>query len=184
MSKIGKKSIAIADGVEVKLDKNHLDVKGPKGSLSLDFHEKVKVEVKEKEIFVKKSSDNDQSKLAASLWGLTRSLINNMVIGVSEGYEKKIELQGVGFRMAVQGKKIIMSLGFSHPVEVEVPEGIDAKIEENNILSVSGIDKQSVGQFAANVRLLKKAEPYKGKGFRYVGEKVRRKVGKKAGTVK
>lgn len=184
MSKIGKKSITIPDGVEAKLDKNHLDVKGPKGSLSLDFHEKVKVEIGEKEIFVKKSSENDQSKLAAALWGLTRSLINNMVIGVSTGYEKKIELQGVGFRMAVQGNKIVMSLGFSHPVEAEVPEGISAKIEENNVLSISGINKQSVGQFAANIRSLKKAEPYKGKGFRYVGEKVRRKVGKKAGTVK
>jgi len=184
MSKIGKKTIGIPDGVEIKLKKNHLEVKGPKGMLGLDIHEKAKVEIQEKEIVVKKSSENDKSKFSAAVWGLTRSLINNMVIGVSNGYEKKLELQGVGFRMSVQGKKITMALGFSHPVEADVPDGIDAKIEENNILSISGIDKQAVGQFAADVRGLKKAEPYKGKGFRYVGEKVRRKVGKKAGTVK
>jgi large subunit ribosomal protein L6 len=184
MSKIGRKPIVLPAGVEAKLNGNHLEVKGPKGSLDLFIHEKAKVEIQEKEIIVKRSSDNDQSKLAAAVWGLTRSLVNNIIIGVSEGYEKKLELQGVGFRMSVQGKKIVMALGFSHPVEMEVPEGIIAKMEENNVLSIAGIDKQSVGQFAANVRSLKKAEPYKGKGFRYVGEKVRRKVGKKAGTVK
>ncbi|HRZ95079.1 MAG TPA: 50S ribosomal protein L6 [Candidatus Moranbacteria bacterium] len=184
MSKIGKKIIEIPDGVEVKLEKNHIEAKGPKGTLSLDIHEKAKVEVSEKTIAVKKFSENDKSKLAAAVWGLTRSLINNMIIGVKEGYEKKLELQGVGFRMSVQGNKIVMALGFSHPVEVMVPEGINAKIEENNVLSITGIDKQAVGQFAAEIRSLKKAEPYKGKGFRYQGEKVRRKVGKKAGTAK
>lgn len=184
MSKIGKKVIIIPDGVEVKLEKNHLEVKGPKGTLALDIHENAKVEIKDKEIFVRKARENDNSKLSAAVWGLTRSLANNMIVGVKDGYEKKLELQGVGFRMSVQGKKIVMALGFSHPVEVEVPEGILAKIEENNVLSISGIDKQAVGQFAANIRALKKAEPYKGKGFRYQGEKVRRKVGKKAGTVK
>jgi large subunit ribosomal protein L6 len=184
MSKIGKKSIAIPDGVEVKMDKNHLEVKGPKGTLDLDIHEKAGVEIREKEIIVKKFSENDKSKFSSAVWGLTRSLINNMITGVKDGYEKRLELQGVGFRLSVQGKKIVMALGFSHPVEIEAPEGVAVKIEEGNILSISGIDKQAVGQFAANVRSLKKAEPYKGKGFRYVGEKVRRKVGKKAGTVK
>lgn len=184
MSKIGKKIIEIPDGVEVKLEKSHLEVKGPKGTLVLNIHEKAKVEIQGKEVTVRKSSENDKSKFSAAVWGLTRSLINNMVVGVKNGYEKKLELQGVGFRMSVQGKKIVMALGFSHPVEMEVPDGIDTKIEENNVLSISGIDKQAVGQFAANVRALKKAEPYKGKGFRYVGEKVRRKVGKKAGTAK
>jgi len=103
-----------------------------------------------------------------------------MVQGVSEGFSEKLELQGVGYRMSVQGKKINLALGFSHPVVIDVPEGLEAKIEENNVLSISGADKQSVGQFAANIRKLKKAEPYKGKGFRYVGEHVRRKAGKKA----
>lgn len=184
MSKIGKKAIEIPEGVEIKLEKNHLEIKGPKGVLNMDVHEKAKVEIQEKEIFVSKFSENDKSKFSAAVWGLTRSLVNNMVIGVKDGYEKRLELQGVGFRMSVQGKKIVMALGFSHPVEVEIPDGLSAKIEENNVLVISGIDKQLVGQFSANVRALKKAEPYKGKGFRYVGEKVRRKVGKKAGTVK
>jgi large subunit ribosomal protein L6 len=184
MSKIGKKSIAIPDGEEIKLEKSHLEVKGPKGTLGLDIHEKAKVEINEKEITVKKTSENDKSKFSAAIWGLTRSLINNMIIGVKDGYEKKLELQGVGFRMSLQGKKITMALGFSHPVEAEIPEGISAKIEENNILSISGTDKQLVGQFSANIRAFKKNEPYKGKGFRYIEEKVRRKVGKKAGTVK
>lgn len=184
MSKIGKKPIAIPSGVEVKLSGNTLDIKGPKGSLSLGIHEDAKIEVKEGEIFVTKNSGREKSKTAAAVWGLTRSLINNMVIGVTSGYEKKLELQGVGFRMSVQGKKIIMALGFSHPVEAIIPDNIEAKIEENNILKILGIDKQAVGQFAANVRSLKEVEPYKGKGFRYVGEKVRRKAGKKAGSVK
>ena len=170
MSKIGKKVIIIPDGVEVRFEKKHLEVKGPKGSLSLDIHEKAKIEISEKNIIVKKSNENDDSKLAAAVWGLTRSLINNMIIGVKDGYEKKIELQGVGYRMSVQGKKIVMALGFSHPVEVFIPENINAKVEENNVLTISGIDKQAVGQFAAEIRSLKKAEPYKGKGFRYQGE--------------
>lgn len=133
----------------------------------------------EKEIAVEKSRN---SKEANAIWGLTRALISNIIAGVKDGYEKKLELQGVGYRMNITGKKIVMALGFSHPVEIEIPEGLTAKIEESNILSISGIDKQKVGQFAAEVRLLKKAEPYKGKGFRYQGEKVRRKAGKKAAS--
>lgn len=161
-----------------------LEVKGPKGSLSLNVHPDVKVEIKENEIFVTKATGRENTKTAAAVWGLTRSLVNNMVIGVTSGYEKKLELQGVGYRMTVVGKKITMALGFSHPVEVNVPENLEVKLEENNILLVFGIDKQVVGQFAANVRALKPVEPYKGKGFRYQGEKVRRKAGKKAGTAK
>jgi large subunit ribosomal protein L6 len=182
MSKIGKKPIAVPAGVEINITGSALEVKGPKGSLNLDIHPDAIVEVKEDEIVVSKNPKNVGSKTAAAVWGLTRSLVNNMVIGVTTGYEKKLELQGVGFRMAVQGKKIVMALGFSHPVEVDIPENLEAKIEENNVLRISGIDKQAVGQFAANVRSLKKVEPYKGKGFRYSGEKVRRKVGKKAGA--
>jgi len=179
MSKIGKKVIAIPAGVTVSLEGEVLKANGPKGELSLNVHPEAIVEIIEGAIVVKKAKEDSGSN---AIWGLTRSLVNNIIIGVSAGYEKKLELQGVGFRMAIQGKKIVMALGFSHPVEATIPEGISAKIEENNALSVSGVDKQAVGQFVANIRDLKRAEPYKGKGFRYVGEKVRRKVGKKAGT--
>jgi large subunit ribosomal protein L6 len=180
MSKIGKKPIAIPQGVEVKIEKDLFEAKGPKGSLNVHILEGVTVDIVEGFINVaKKEGSIDNSN---AIWGLTRALINNIITGVKDGFEKKLELQGVGYRMSVQGKKIVMALGFSHPVEKEIPEGITAKLEENNILSVSGIDKQAVGQFAAEVRALKEVEPYKGKGFRYVGEKVRRKVGKKAGA--
>jgi large subunit ribosomal protein L6 len=180
MSKIGKKPVAIPEGVEIKIQNGTLEAKGPKGTLILDINPRSSVEIAGKEIIVKKAGN---SKEANAIWGLTRALVKNIVAGVKEGYEKKLELQGVGFRMSLQGKKLVLALGFSHPVEVEIPEGITAKLEENNILSISGIDKQKVGQLAADIRSLKKTEPYKGKGFRYQGEKVRRKVGKKAGTV-
>lgn len=181
MSKIGKKPIDIPNGVTVTLDKNILKAKGPKGELGMTLHKDAKVEINNNEIIISKAADIPG---ANAIWGLTRSLVNNIITGVSVGYEKKLELQGVGFRMSIQGKKIVMALGFSHPVEVEIVDGITAKLEENNILSISGIDKQLVGQFAANIKVLKKVEPYKGKGFRYVGEKVRRKAGKKASSTK
>jgi len=181
MSKIGKKPIRVPEGVEVKILDDVCEVKGQRGTLSLNINPKAKVEIKDKEILVGKSGNSEN---ASAIWGLTRSLIKNMIVGVKEGYEKKLELQGVGYRMSVQGKKIVLNLGFSHPVEVEIFEGLTVKTEENNILLIQGIDKQKVGQFAANIRSFRKAEPYKGKGFRYQGEIVRRKVGKKAGTVK
>lgn len=181
MSRIGKKIIEIPDGIEVKYQNKHLEIKGSKGVLNLEVHNEVDLEIKDKEISVKKIG---KSKKAPAIWGLTRVLVSNMIKGVREGYEKKLELQGVGFRMSVQGKKINLALGFSHPVEVAVPEGLEAKIAENNILSISGIDKQMVGEFVAKIRKLKPVEPYKGKGFRYVGEYVRRKAGKKAATEK
>ncbi len=181
MSKIGKKPITILEGVEVELQKNILKVKGPKGTLSLEVNPLAKIEIKEKEILVFRVKN---TKEAGAIWGLTRSLINNLIIGVKEGYEKKLELQGVGYRINIQGTKIVMALGFSHPVEKEIPQDLTVKLGENNMLSVWGIDKQRVGQFSAEVRALKKAEPYKGKGFRYEGEQVRRKVGKKAATAK
>lgn len=177
MSRIGKKTIIIPDGIEVKLQNNRLEVKGPKGTLEMVVHHEVSVKIGEKEVNVEKIG---KSKKAPAVWGLTRALIDNMIVGVKDGYVKKLELQGVGFRMTVVGKKINMALGFSHPVVVDIPEGLEAKIEENNVLSITGSDKQSVGQFAAEIRKLKKVEPYKGKGFRYVGEHVRRKAGKKA----
>jgi len=181
MSRIGKKLITIPAGVEAKMQNNILEIKGPKGTLSLTIHPESGVEIKDGEIHVSKTG---KSKKSPALWGLTRSLISNMAEGVTKGYKKQIELQGVGFRMAVAGNKINLALGFSHPVVVDVSEGLEAKIEEVNILTISGIDKQAVGQFAAEIRGLKKAEPYKGKGFRYVGEHVRRKAGKKAATAK
>lgn len=177
MSRIGKKVIIIPEGVEVKLHNNRLEVKGPKGALSEVIHHEAAVKIEEKEITVEKIG---KSKNAPAIWGLTRSLISNMIDGVREEYKKQLELQGVGFRMAIAGKKINLALGFSHPVEMIIPEGIEAKIEEGNILTITGISKQQVGQFAAVVRDLKPVEPYKGKGFRYKGEHVRRKVGKKA----
>ncbi|KKP80093.1 MAG: 50S ribosomal protein L6 [Candidatus Moranbacteria bacterium RIFOXYA12_FULL_35_19] len=181
MSKIGKKTIIIPQGIEVKLEKEKLFVKGPKGTLELEVNQQAKIDISENEINVSKIRN---TKEANAIWGLTRALISNMIVGAKDGYEKKLELQGVGFRMSLQGKKIVMALGFSHPVEVEIPEGLTVKLEENNVISISGADKQKVGQFSANIRALKKVEPYKGKGFRYQGEKVRRKVGKKAGAVK
>jgi len=176
MSRIGKKPITIPEGVEVQVSGKEILVKGPKGSLSFHFHDEVEIVSEGKEVKVNIRRVNKQTK---ALWGLTRMLVANMIEGVTRGFEKQLELQGVGFRMAVQGKKVNMALGFSHPVEVEIPEGLEAKIEKN-ILTISGIDKQKVGQFTASVRALKKVEPYKGKGFRYVGEIVRRKAGKKA----
>jgi large subunit ribosomal protein L6 len=176
MSRVGKKPIEIPDGVEVKIAGRKVSVKGPKGSLDLEFHPAVNVDISGKEI---KVTAQDLSKQSKALWGLTRVLVSNMIDGVTKGFEKQLELQGVGYRMAVQGKKISMALGFSHPVEVDIPDGLEVKIEKN-ILTVSGIDKQKVGQFAASTRSLKKVEPYKGKGFRYVGEIVRKKAGKKA----
>ena len=176
MSRIGKKIIAIPEGVTVTLNGDNLEVKGPKGTLSLVHHKEVALEITDKEISVKNVG---KTKKAPAIWGLTRAMINNMVEGVKETYVKKLELQGVGYRMAVAGNKINMALGFSHPVNVDVPVGLEAKIEEGALV-ISGIDKQAVGQFAAEIKRLKPVEPYKGKGFRYVGEHVRRKAGKKA----
>ena len=182
MSKIGKKPIVIPEGVEISISSKNISAKGPKGALDMPLYKEVAVVVEDKVATVKKAAGFEESKEASAIWGLTRSLLNNIIIGVKDGFEKKLELHGVGYRMQVQGNKIVMALGFSHPVEADVPEGLIVKLEENNVLSISGIDKQKVGQFAANIRSLKKVEPYKGKGFRYVGEKVRRKVGKKAGS--
>ncbi|MBI2439106.1 MAG: 50S ribosomal protein L6 [Candidatus Moranbacteria bacterium] len=176
MSRIGKKPVHIPDNVEVKISANVVDVKGPKGTLQFVHRREVKVMIGEKEVLVEKIGE---TKKASAIWGTTAKVIANMIQGVTVGFQKQLELNGVGFRMAAQGKKLNMALGFSHPVEQVLPEGIDAKIE-NNILTLSGIDKQKVGQFAAVVRKLKPVEPYKGKGFRYVGEVVRRKEGKKA----
>lgn len=176
MSRIGKKPIEIPQGVTVEMNANKITVSGSKGKMELVITHDVKVEIKDNLVTVDRANS---SKKASAMWGTTNRLIGNMVTGVSEGFSKVLELNGVGFRMEVNGKKLKMALGFSHPVEVAVPEGLDAKVE-NNVLTISGIDKQKVGQFSAEIRSLKPVEPYKGKGFRYSGEVVRRKEGKKA----
>jgi len=176
MSRIGKQPIEIPEGVEVKASDGKVSVKGPKGALDFEFHRDMKVEIDGKTVKIAVARN---SKQASALWGLTRVLVANMIEGVTKGYVKRLELQGVGYRMSLQGKKLNLALGFSHPVEIAIPEGLEAKVEKN-MLTISGIDKQAVGQFTAGIRALKKVEPYKGKGFRYVGEIVRKKAGKKA----
>ncbi|MCK5466330.1 50S ribosomal protein L6 [Candidatus Parcubacteria bacterium] len=181
MSKIGKKPIEIPTGVTASFDekKNKVSVKGPKGELFLEVDFNVQVEIKDNNIIL---SVKKETKKSFALWGLYRSLIANMIWGIEKGYEKQLELQGVGHKATQTGKNITLNLGFSHPVVFEAPEGIEFKVEKN-IITISGIDKQLVGQVAADIRSKKKPEPYKGKGIRYVGEQVRRKVGKKvAGT--
>ncbi len=176
MSRIGKQSVNIPAGVEATISGNVVSVKGPKGALSFAHHYEVKVSLLDSELHVAKTG---KSKMAPALWGTTVRLLSNMVTGVVAGFSKQLELNGVGYRMSLQGKKLVFALGFSHPVEVLVPEGLEAKIE-NNVLSISGIDKQKVGQFSAEIKKLKPVEPYKGKGFRYVGELVQKKEGKKS----
>lgn len=176
MSRIGKKPVAIPSGVEVTLDKRVVSVKGPKGTLSFEHRREVKVTIEEGSLQVAKVGETKQ---AQALWGTTAKSIANMIAGVTTGFEKALELNGVGYRMNLQGKKLALALGFSHPVEMMLPEGITAVLE-GNVLKITGSDKQQVGEFAAVVRKLKPVEPYKGKGFRYVGEIVRRKEGKKA----
>lgn len=176
MSRIGKKPVAIPASVEITLDKRVVSVKGPKGTLSFEHRREVKVVIEAGSLQVEKVGETKQ---AQALWGTTAKTIANMIIGVTTGFEKALELNGVGYRMNLQGKKLVLALGFSHPVEMMLPEGITATVE-GNVLKVTGSDKQQVGEFTAVVRKLKPVEPYKGKGFRYVGEIVRRKEGKKA----
>jgi len=179
MSRIGKKPILIPENVEIKIEGQKVIVKGPKGELMKEIPSGIKVELKDKEIIV---SPQVQIKKIAQLWGLTRALIFNLIKGVTEGYEKKLEIEGIGYKALVQGNKLILNLGFSHPVEIEAPEGIKFQVEKN-IITVSGSDKELVGQVAANIRAKKKPEPYKGKGIKYFGEIIRRKAGKKAVAV-
>lgn len=175
MSRVGKAPIAVPSGVEVKIDGQFVEVKGPKGTLSVTVSEPISVVHENGEIVVTRPDDNRRSR---SLHGLSRSLINNCVVGVTEGYTKKMEIFGVGYRVQAKGKDLEFSLGYSHPVLIEAPEGITFAVDGNTKLSVSGIDKQKVGQIAAIIRKLRKDDPYKGKGIRYEGEQIRRKVGK------
>ena len=175
MSRIGKNPVSIPSGVEAKIDGQHVEVKGPKGTLSLDVPEPITVVLEGSEIKVSRPDDNRRSR---ALHGLSRSLINNMVIGVSEGYTIKMEIFGVGYRVQAKGKGLEFSLGYSHTIPIEPPEGVTFAVDSTTKFSISGIDKQKVGQIAANIRRLRKDDPYKGKGIRYEGEQIRRKVGK------
>ncbi|MDR0788894.1 MAG: 50S ribosomal protein L6 [Bifidobacteriaceae bacterium] len=174
-SRIGKVPVAITAGVDVNLAGDVLTVKGPKGEMTQVIHELVIVKIDGDNIIV---TAKNESKTSSALHGLMRSLIANMVEGVTNGFEKKLELVGTGYRVALAGSTLDFSLGFSHPVKIDAPEGITFGVQDNNIVIISGIDKQQVGEVAANIRKIRPPEPYKGKGIRYVGEVVKRKVGK------
>lgn len=177
MSRIGRKPVQIPAGVEVTVNGNTCVVKGPKGTLQQDFHENITVTVKENEVIVDRANDERESR---AQHGLTRALIQNMVTGVSEGFTKSLELAGVGYRVQLKGTSLDFSLGYSHPVVVEAPEGITFEVPDNTHINVKGINKQQVGQIAAEIRAKRPPEPYKGKGIHYVGEHIRRKLGKAA----
>ena len=175
MSRIGRMPIAVPAGVTVDIaENNHVTVKGPKGTLVRDLAIEMTIRKENDEIIVERPND---LKKMRSLHGLTRSLLQNMVIGVTEGYTKTLEINGVGYRAEKSGKKLTLHLGYSHPIDMEDPDGVESKVEGNNIV-ISGIDKEKVGQFAANIRDKRKPEPYKGKGIRYSTEHVRRLAGK------
>ncbi|MCI7740240.1 MAG: 50S ribosomal protein L6 [Lachnospiraceae bacterium] len=175
MSRIGRLPIAVPAGVEVKIAENNVvTVKGPKGTLEKELPHEMEIKLEDGHIVVTRPNDLKKMK---SLHGLTRSLLNNMVVGVSEGYKKVLEVNGVGYKCAKQGKKLVLNLGYSHPVEMQDPEGLEAKVEGNTI-TVEGIDKEKVGQYAAEIRDKRRPEPYKGKGIKYADEVIRRKVGK------
>lgn len=178
MSRIGNKPIEIPQEVEINLDNNKIQIKGPKGVVDYLIHEKIIISKSDKEIIVTAKS---KDKFAHSLQGLTRSLIANMITGVTKGYTKKLEVIGVGYRVQLQGSDLILNVGFSHPVTVKAPEGITFALQKNTI-TISGIDKQLVGEISAQIRKIRKPEPYKGKGIRYQGEEVKRKPGKAAKT--
>ena len=175
MSRIGNKPINVPEGVEVKLDGHHITVKGPKGTLEREIHKNISVTMDNNVITVTRPNDEPENR---SLHGLTRTLISNMIEGVLHEYKRDLEINGVGYRAQKKGNKLVMNLGYSHPVEMDPPEGITFDVPDANHITVRGIDKEVVGQTAAYIRSLRSPEPYKGKGIRYVGEYVRRKEGK------
>lgn len=177
MSRIGNKPIVIPNGASVELVENTIVVKGPKGQLSFEVPSCVTVEIKENNVTFTRESDVKEHR---SLHGTTRAIINNMVIGVTQGFEKILEIEGTGYRAQLQGKKLVVNAGYSHPVELVIPEGLTVTVPNQTEIHVAGCDKELVGQFAADVRIIRKPEPYKGKGIHYRGEYIRRKEGKTA----
>ena len=177
MSRIGKKPINIPKGVDIKVDANHVDVKGPKGSIHKVIHRDMKIELMDGKLLVKPPSD---SRLSRSLHGLTRTIINNMVAGVTEGFSKQLVIEGIGYKASLQGKILVLSLGFSHPVKYSPPKGIDIEVGQKGEITIKGIDKELVGQAAADIRGFKRPDPYKGKGIRYADEVIHKKPGKAA----
>ncbi|HEY7487408.1 MAG TPA: 50S ribosomal protein L6 [Streptosporangiaceae bacterium] len=175
MSRIGRQPIPVPSGVDVNIDGRHVTVKGPKGELSHTVVEPIDVKIEDGSITV--ARPNDENVIRAK-HGLTRALINNMVVGVTQGYSKTLEIVGVGYRVQARGQNLEFSLGYSHPILVEAPDGITFTVERPTVFKIEGIDKQKVGEVAANIRKLRKPDPYKGKGVRYQGEQIRRKVGK------
>lgn len=177
MSRIGKKPIEIPNGIDVIIDNNIVSVKGSKGELSEKIHSMVKVEKKDNEIVV--SISDESNKKQCALWGLSRTLISNMIEGLVNGFEKKLEVNGVGYKVMLSGKKLTLHVGYSHPVDFELPEGINGSVE-GNVITITGINKQLVGEIAARIRKIRKPEPYKGKGVKYIDEVIIRKAGKAA----
>lgn len=177
MSRIGKKPIAVPEGVEVKISSDLVEVTGPLGRLTQNLYPKIKVTKRDGQIFVERLSDN---KYYRSLHGLARSLINNLIIGVTKGFRKELIITGMGYRAKLEGRVLNLQLGYSHPVKFSLPEGIEIKVEKQTQIMVSGIDKQLVGEVAAKIRRFRPPEPYKGKGIRYIDEHIKRKVGKAA----
>lgn len=175
MSRIGKKPIEIPSGVDVKVEGNNITVKGPKGELNKSLNKDMKVEINDGVLTIERPNDSKEIK---AIHGLTRTLIYNMIIGVTEGYSKQLEIIGTGYRAAKKGKVLSLNLGFSHPLDLEDPEGIEVEVPSANSIIIKGIDKQLVGSYAAKIRSYREPEPYKGKGVKYIDEHVRRKVGK------
>ncbi|MDD2732212.1 MAG: 50S ribosomal protein L6 [Candidatus Pacebacteria bacterium] len=175
MSRLGKKPISIPEGVEIEIKGRLVAVKGPKGQLEREIRPEIKVEKKEKEIVLTPLIETKKTK---SFWGLTRAIIANMIEGVVKGFEKKLQIEGVGYRANLEGDDLVLQIGFSHPVKIKKEQGINFSVEKN-IITISGINKEKVGEMAAEIRAIRPPEPYKGKGIRYFGEQVRRKSGKK-----
>lgn len=175
MSRIGRQPVPVPSGVQVTIEGSRVSVKGPKGQLEQEFHPDIRVELENGHIRVSRPSDDKEHR---ALHGLTRSLVANMVEGVTNGFQRNLELKGVGYRAQKQGNKLVLSVGYSHPVEIHPPEGVEIDVPQPTKISVRGIDKQKVGQVAANIRAVRPPEPYLGKGIMYEGERIRRKAGK------
>lgn len=175
MSRVGKKPITIPDKIKVSCKERVVTVQGKNGTLTQEIHPAVDVKIEKDEINVVL---NDQSRKTVALQGMTRSLLNNMVMGVSQGFERVLEINGIGYRAEVKGKSIVFNLGYSHPIDFPLPEGVTAQVDKNNVVKINGIDKQLIGQTAARIRQLRPPEPYKGKGIKYAEEHIMRKAGK------